>query len=75
MTCKGEPPQQEDDVAVSVPPAAVTAHARSLCGALPGRLVADWLGMVAAIHVVAALTLFSGVAVMGRMHETLGALR
>ena len=44
-------------------------------GGLPAGLVADSLGMAAAIHVVAALTLLSGVVVMGRMRETLGALR
>jgi MFS family permease len=41
-------------------------------GALLAGLVADWLGMEAAIHVVAALTLLSGLAVMVRMDETLG---
>jgi MFS family permease len=41
-------------------------------GALLAGLVADWLGMAAAIHVVAALTLLSGVVVMARMRETLG---
>ena len=40
-------------------------------GALLAGLVADWLGMAAAIHVVAALTLLSGVVVMLRMRETL----
>jgi MFS family permease len=44
-------------------------------GALLAGLVADWLGMTAAIHVVAALTLVSGVVVMARMRETLGASR
>jgi hypothetical protein len=44
-------------------------------GALLAGLVADWLGMAAAIHVVAALTLVSGVVVMARMRETLGASR
>lgn len=39
-------------------------------GALLAGLVADWLGMSAAIHVVAALTLFSGVLVAIRMRET-----
>jgi MFS family permease len=39
-------------------------------GALLAGLVADWLGMAAAIHVVAALTLASGVVVMLRMRET-----
>jgi hypothetical protein len=43
-------------------------------GALAG-LVADWLGMAAAIHVVAALTLLSRLVVMARMRETLGAAR
>jgi MFS family permease len=41
-------------------------------GALLAGLVADWLGMAAAIHVVAALTLLSGVVVVARMRETLG---
>jgi MFS family permease len=41
-------------------------------GALLAGLVADWLGMAAAIHVVAALTLVSGVVVVARMKETLG---
>jgi MFS family permease len=40
-------------------------------GALLAGLVADWLGMAAAIHVVAALTLVSGVIVAIRMQETL----
>ena len=40
-------------------------------GALLAGLVADWLGMAAAIHVVAALTLLSGVVVALRMRETL----
>jgi MFS family permease len=44
-------------------------------GALLAGLVADWLGMAAAIHVVAALTLVSGVIVMARMRETLGSAR
>jgi MFS family permease len=45
-------------------------------GALLAGLVADWLGMAAAIHVVAALTLASGVVVLLRMRETLrGELR
>ena len=44
-------------------------------GALLAGLVADWLGMAAAIHVVAALTLVSGVVVVARMRETLGASR
>jgi predicted MFS family arabinose efflux permease len=39
-------------------------------GALLAGFVADWLGMAAAIHVVAALTLASGVVVMLRMRET-----
>jgi MFS family permease len=42
-------------------------------GALLAGLVADWLGMASAIHVVAVLTLVSGVVVMARMRETLGA--
>jgi MFS family permease len=40
-------------------------------GALLAGLVADWLGMAAAIHVVAALTLLSGLTVLARMRETL----
>jgi MFS family permease len=44
-------------------------------GALLAGLVADWLGMAAAIHVVAALTLLSGVVVLVRMRETLGSGR
>src|SRR5262249_43991925 len=40
-------------------------------GALLAGLVADWLGMAAAIHVVAALTLLSGFIVAIRMRETL----
>jgi MFS family permease len=44
-------------------------------GALLAGLVADWLGMAAAIHVVAALTLLSGFVVLARMRETLGGLR
>jgi hypothetical protein len=44
-------------------------------GALLAGLVADWLGMAAAIHVVAALTLVSGIVVLVRMRETLGRLR
>jgi MFS family permease len=43
-------------------------------GALVAGLVADWLGMAAAIHVVAALTLLSGLVVLVRMRETLTAL-
>jgi MFS family permease len=39
-------------------------------GALLAGVVADWLGMAAAIHVVAALTLLSGVVVALRMRET-----
>ncbi len=42
-------------------------------GALLAGLIADLLGMAAAIHVVAALTLLSGVVVMVRLRETLGA--
>jgi len=38
-------------------------------------LVADWLGMAAAIHVVAALTLISGIVVAIRMQETAPARR
>ena len=44
-------------------------------GALLAGLVADWLGMAAAIHVVAALTLLSGLVVLVRMRETVGGLR
>jgi MFS family permease len=44
-------------------------------GALLAGLVADWLGMAAAIHVVAALTLGSGLLVIARMRETLGGTR
>jgi MFS family permease len=44
-------------------------------GALLAGLVADWLGMAAAIHVVAALTLSSGLVVLVRMRETLGGVR
>lgn len=44
-------------------------------GALLAGLVADWLGMAAAIHVVATLTLLSGLVVLVRMRETLGGLR
>ena len=39
------------------------------------ELVADWLGMAAAIHVVATLTLLSGIVVLLRMRETLGRVR
>jgi MFS family permease len=44
-------------------------------GALLAGLIADWLGMAAAIHVVALLTLLSGLVVLVRMRETLGGLR
>jgi MFS family permease len=44
-------------------------------GALLAGLVADWLGMPAAIHVVATLTLLSGLVVLVRMRETLGGPR
>jgi MFS family permease len=44
-------------------------------GALLAGLVADWLGMAAAIHVVATLTLVSGIVVLVRMRETLGRLQ
>jgi MFS family permease len=44
-------------------------------GALLAGLVADWLGMAAAIHVVAMLTRVSGIVVLVRMRETLGRLR
>ncbi|MGH7264233.1 MAG: MFS transporter [Candidatus Rokuibacteriota bacterium] len=40
-------------------------------GALLAGLIADWLGMAAAIHVVAGLTLLSGLVVAVRMRETL----
>lgn len=40
-------------------------------GALLAGLIADLLGMASAIHVVAALTLFSGLFVALRMYETL----
>ena len=40
-------------------------------GALLAGAIADWLGMMAAIHVVAALTLLSGAIVAVRMRETL----
>jgi len=39
-------------------------------GALLAGLIADWLGMAAAIHVVAVLTLLSGLVVAVRMRET-----
>jgi MFS family permease len=39
-------------------------------GALLAGMVADWLGMAAAIHVVATLTLLSGLVVLVRMRET-----
>ena len=44
-------------------------------GALLSGLVADWVGLAAAIHVVATLTLISGVVVLVRMRETLGGRR
>jgi predicted MFS family arabinose efflux permease len=44
-------------------------------GALVAGLVADWLGMAAAIHVVATLTLISGIVVAIRMQETAPARR
>jgi MFS family permease len=44
-------------------------------GALIAGLVADWLGMAAAIHVVATLTLLSGIVVLLRMRETLERFR
>ena len=44
-------------------------------GALISGIVADLLGMRAAIEVVAALTLISGLQVAARMQETLGAKR
>jgi MFS family permease len=40
-------------------------------GALLAGVIADFLGMAAAIHVIAALTLFSGLFVVLRMYETL----
>ncbi|MBI2163203.1 MAG: MFS transporter [candidate division NC10 bacterium] len=42
-------------------------------GALLAGIIADFLGMATAIHVVAALTLFSGLVVAIRMYETLPA--
>src|SRR5579883_1492407 len=42
-------------------------------GALLAGIIADWLGMAAAIHSVAALTLFSGLLVLLAMPETLPA--
>lgn len=44
-------------------------------GALLSGIIADLLGMGAAIHVVAALTLLSGLQVALRMDETLPAKR
>ncbi len=44
-------------------------------GALLAGIIADLLGMAAAIHVIAALTLLSGVVVALRMYETLPARR
>ena len=44
-------------------------------GALLSGVIADLLGMAAAIHVVAALTLFSGFQVALRMKESLPATR
>jgi hypothetical protein len=43
--------------------------------ALLAGLVADGLGMAAAIHVVAMLILLSGLVVLFRMRETLGGPR
>jgi MFS family permease len=40
-------------------------------GALLSGIIADLLGMAAAIHVIAALTLLSGLVVAVRMYETL----
>ncbi len=40
-------------------------------GAALAGLVADWLGLAMAIHVVAALTFLSGIVVLLRMQETL----
>jgi len=48
---------------------------QAVVGALLEGLVADWLGMAAAIHVVAALTLMSGLVAMARMRGTLSASR
>lgn len=42
-------------------------------GALLAGIIADWLGMAAAIHSIAALTLFSGLLVLLAMPETLPA--
>jgi MFS family permease len=44
-------------------------------GALLAGIIADLLGMAIAIHVIAALTLLSGVVVACRMYETLPAKR
>jgi MFS family permease len=44
-------------------------------GALLSGIIADLLGMAAAIHVIAALTLLSGVVTAIRMYETLPARR
>jgi MFS family permease len=44
-------------------------------GALLAGIIADLLGMPIAIHVIAALTLLSGLVVAVRMHETLPAKR
>jgi MFS family permease len=44
-------------------------------GALLAGIIADLLGMAIAIHVIAALTLFSGLVVAVRMYETLPATR
>lgn len=44
-------------------------------GALLAGIIADLVGMAAAIHVVAALTLLSGIVVAVRMYETLPAKR
>jgi predicted MFS family arabinose efflux permease len=44
-------------------------------GALLAGIIADLLGMAIAIHVIAALTLLSGLVVAVRMYETLPAKR
>jgi MFS family permease len=44
-------------------------------GALLAGIIADLLGMAIAIHVIAALTLLSGLVVALRMYETLPAKR
>lgn len=44
-------------------------------GALIPGIIADLLGMATAIHVIAALTLLSGLVVALRMYETLPSKR